>query len=78
MITSEMRAPRMPSSETCHSSITPAETRVASVMMASNKASEPEAISASLLSFSPCDLTYLPSTSFTTMATIMTMRVTVV
>ena len=57
MMTSEMRAPRMPSSETCHSSIMPAETSVARVMTASNNASLPEAMRASLLSFSPWLLT---------------------
>ena len=68
----------MPSSETPQRSITPAETSVASVMTASKSASEPEAVSASLLSRVPCRLTYQPSSSFTTMATMMTMSVMVV
>ena len=78
MMTSEMRAPRIPSSEIPNNSMTPADTRVASVIMASNSASEPEAISASLFSCSPFRFTYLLSTSFTTMATTMTTSVTVV
>ena len=39
MITMEISAPKMPSSDTPHSSITPAEISVASVMTASNSAS---------------------------------------
>ena len=76
MMTADISVPRIPSSEKPQISITPAETRVASVMTASKSASEPEAISASL--FSRCRLTYQPSSSFTTMATMITMRVVVV
>ena len=56
----------------------PADTSVARVMTASNKASEPEAINASLFSCSPLRLTYCPSISFTTIATTITTSVTVV
>ena len=56
----------------------PADTSVAKVMMASNSASEPEAISASLFSCVPLRFTYSPNRIFTAMATTMTMSVTVV
>ena len=75
MMKAEMSTPRIPSKETPQSSITAAETNVAMVMMASKSASEPEAMSASLLSFSPCFFTNQPSRSLTTMATMMTISV---
>ena len=78
MIAREISAPNMPSSEKSHNSITTAEKSVANVMIASNKASEPEAIKASLFSSSPLFFTYRPNTSFTAIATTMTMSVTVV
>ena len=78
MMTMEIMAPRIPSSETPHISMMPAEMRVAKVIIASNRASEPEAIKASLFNCSPLPLTYLPNTSFTTMATTITMSVVVV
>ena len=77
-MTREMSAPRIPSSETFHKSMTPAETSVASVMTASKSASLPDAISASLFNCLPWRFTYCPRTSFTTIATTMTMSVTVV
>ena len=58
--------------------MTPADTSVASVMTASNSASEPEAISASLFSCSPFFFTYWPRISFTTIATTITTSVVVV
>ena len=78
MITTEIRAPRMPSREIPQISMMPADTSVAVVMMASNRASEPEAVRASLFSCLPFRLTYHPSRSLTTMATMMTMSVGVV
>ena len=64
--------------EKFHSSIMPADTSVAKVMMASNSASEPDAISASLFSCVPLRFTNSPSTIFTAMATTMTTSVAVV
>ena len=54
------------------------EEYVANVIIASKSASEPEAIKASLFNCCPWRFTYCPRTSFTTIATTMTDRKSVV
>ena len=55
---------------------TMADARTDAERIASKEASLPEATSAPELTFSPCFFTYLPSSSFTMMATAMMMSET--
>ena len=61
-----------------HISIMAAEINVERVIAASKRASEPEAIRASLFSSSPLRFTKRPSKILTTMATLTTIRVVLV
>ncbi len=77
-MTADIRAPKMPSRDTFQRSIMAAETSVAVVIMASKRASEPEAIRASLSSCNPLRFTYVPNINLVIMATMTTTSVVAV